>query len=71
MDVKTHIQKLLNFASLCFQEEKSSYKSALLLRIQTNAKAINHLIDGGFWIEAPVLVRVSFEHICRLYLYIQ
>jgi hypothetical protein len=41
----------------------------LLLRIQTNTKAISHIIDGGFWIEAPVLVRVSFEHACRLYLY--
>lgn len=69
MDVKPQIQELFDYVTLCLQDEQDFYKKALLSRIQTNAKAIIHLIEGGFWVEAPVLLRVSFEHVCRLYLF--
>lgn len=68
MDITPYIQEFHDYVERCLEGEQDAYKKALLIRIHSNAEAINYLIEGGFWIEAPVLLRVSFEHTCRLYL---
>lgn len=71
MDINLYINNLLDHLHKNIQEETDDYKLALLNRSYSNTKAVNHLIEGDFFIEAPVLLRVSFEHLCRLYLYNQ
>jgi hypothetical protein len=49
--------------------EDDPYKILLLRRISSNLKSIETLIQAESWIDVPVIVRVAYDHVTRLFEY--
>lgn len=62
-------EPLLEYVNKRIAIQEDIYKEALLSRIKSSLLASKLLQENDFWVEVPVLIRVAFEHSCRLYQY--
>ncbi|OWA37064.1 hypothetical protein B9G55_03035 [Saccharibacillus sp. O16] len=64
-----YMHELIDMARDHAQQQVDSYENALLQRIANSLSAAVLLREGGLVVEAPVQIRVAFEHAARLYQY--
>jgi hypothetical protein len=68
LDLETYISSLEDIVSSARDHEENNYHLLLLQRVDTNIKSIRLLTQNNQLIDIPVLLRVTFEHVSRLYL---